>query len=114
MRWGVREEAVLQHQTAALCRDQILEAQAASRGVAFLALLGDRYGSCPLPVHIPLRLHQRLTAALPREEAAHVNVSSQSQSRTMQGGKGVAGKKFREGRTRFGGGGTPQNLTSDT
>ena len=24
--------------------------------------------------------------------------------------KGVAGKKFREGRTRFGGGGTPKNL----
>lgn len=48
MRWGVRDEATDDHQTATLCSREIDNCQRMSLGPNFIALLGDKYGFRPL------------------------------------------------------------------
>lgn len=48
MRWGVRDEATDDHQTATLCSREIDNCQRMSLGPNFVALLGDKYGFRPL------------------------------------------------------------------
>ena len=52
MRWGVTQEAVLDHATSDLCLQQISECQRLSRGTNFVTILGNRYGSQAPPSFI--------------------------------------------------------------
>ena len=53
MRWGVRDEASEDHQTANLCMQELLRCQKESRGLNFITFLCDKYGYCPFPSEIP-------------------------------------------------------------
>ncbi len=53
LRWGVSEEASLDQQAMAICLGEITRCQQTSPRPNFIILLGDRYGWCPPPSHIP-------------------------------------------------------------
>lgn len=53
MRWGVRDEASEDHQTANLCIQELHRCQEESCGINFITLLCDKYGYCPFPSQIP-------------------------------------------------------------
>ena len=53
LRWGVSEEASLDQQAMAICLGEIARCQQTSPRPNFIVLLGDRYGWCPPPSHIP-------------------------------------------------------------
>lgn len=55
LRWGVREEATLDHKTMKICLDEIERCQITTPKPNFIVLLGDRYGWVPLPAEIPSR-----------------------------------------------------------
>jgi len=48
MRWGVRDENTLDHQTWIACKRELLRCWKESAGVFFLPLQGDKYGYRPL------------------------------------------------------------------
>ncbi len=52
LRWGVSEEAALDHRAMAICLEEIKRCQALSPRPNFLILLGERYGWRPLPARI--------------------------------------------------------------
>lgn len=49
---GVRQESVDDHRVVNICMDEIKRCQDTSLGIAFMALLGDKYGWRPLPPSI--------------------------------------------------------------
>ena len=49
MRWGVRDENTLDHQTWIACKRELLRCWKESAGLFFLSLQGDKYGYRPLP-----------------------------------------------------------------
>lgn len=53
LRWGIRDEAALDHQTMRICLDEVRRCQEVTPKPNFLILLGDRYGWRPLPAEIP-------------------------------------------------------------
>ena len=53
LRWGVSEEAALDHRAMAICLEEIKRCQALSPRPNFLILLGERYGWRPLPACRP-------------------------------------------------------------
>ena len=53
LRWGVSEEASLDQQAMSICLGEIARCQQTSPRPNFIVLLGDRYGWCPPPSHIP-------------------------------------------------------------
>lgn len=55
LRWGVRDEAGLDHQTMKICLDEVVRSLKASPKPNFIVLLADRYGWRPLPAEIPQR-----------------------------------------------------------
>ncbi|XP_065054750.1 NACHT domain- and WD repeat-containing protein 1-like isoform X2 [Rhopilema esculentum] len=52
MRWGIRAEALDDHQTLELCIREIEKCQNLSTGPSFLSLLSEKYGFCPIPSKI--------------------------------------------------------------
>src|SRR6185369_6325899 len=52
LRWGVNEDAGRDQATMRLCLEEIARCQRSSPRANFIALLGDRYGWCPLPTSI--------------------------------------------------------------
>jgi len=52
LRWGVSEEATLDHKTIDICLKEIKRCQQLSPRPNFLILLGDRYGWQPVPARI--------------------------------------------------------------
>lgn len=52
MRWGVRDEATDDHQTTAICLDEIRNCQKASIGPNFVFFGGQKYGYRPVPATI--------------------------------------------------------------
>ncbi|KXJ19576.1 NACHT domain- and WD repeat-containing protein 1 [Exaiptasia diaphana] len=52
LRWGVRQESVDDHRVVNICMEEIKRCQETSLGIAFMALLGDKYGWRPLPPSI--------------------------------------------------------------
>jgi len=52
LRWGVSEEAALDQQTMNICLEELRRCQRTSPRPNFIALLGQRYGWCPLPPQI--------------------------------------------------------------
>jgi ABC-type oligopeptide transport system ATPase subunit len=55
LRWGVSDEAIRDQQTMRICLDEIERCQKTGLRPNFIVLLGDRYGSRPLPPEIPDR-----------------------------------------------------------
>jgi hypothetical protein len=53
LRWGVSEEASLDQQAMSICLGEVARCQQTSPRPNFIVLLGDRYGWCPPPAHIP-------------------------------------------------------------
>jgi len=53
LRWGVSQEAALDHQTMNICFQELARCQEMSPRPNFIVLLGDRYGWRPLPAQIP-------------------------------------------------------------
>ncbi|XP_069505306.1 NACHT domain- and WD repeat-containing protein 1 [Ambystoma mexicanum] len=49
MRWGVRDDAAVDHMTTELCLKEIESCQKMSVGPSFIALIGNRYGYRPVP-----------------------------------------------------------------
>ncbi len=53
LRWGVSEEASLDHRAIPICLTEIARCQRVTPRPNFIVLLGDRYGWRPLPPEIP-------------------------------------------------------------
>ncbi|XP_069854537.1 NACHT domain- and WD repeat-containing protein 1-like isoform X1 [Dipodomys merriami] len=64
LRWGVREADVSDHTMTELCLEELSRCQETSIGPTFVALLGDRYGPCPVPGLIEEREWEALAASL--------------------------------------------------
>src|SRR5262245_59939101 len=67
LRWGVSEAAAIDQQTLKICLGEIARCRSTSRP-SFIALLGDRYGWCPLPTAIPCRELDLLRSFMSTEE----------------------------------------------
>ncbi|XP_055453303.1 NACHT domain- and WD repeat-containing protein 1 isoform X1 [Psammomys obesus] len=52
LRWGIRNTQATDHLTTELCLEELDRCQKTSIGPAFVALLGDQYGPCPVPARI--------------------------------------------------------------
>src|SRR5688572_27102640 len=52
LRWGISEEATLDHRTMPVCLTELARCQEVSPRPNFVVLLGDRYGWRPLPATI--------------------------------------------------------------
>lgn len=63
LRWGVSSEAGLDHRTMQICFNELRRAQDISPEPNFLILLGNRYGSPPLPEQISQVEFEKLAAA---------------------------------------------------
>ncbi|XP_077983798.1 telomerase protein component 1-like isoform X2 [Glandiceps talaboti] len=64
LRWGVRQESVSDHRTLAICLEEIKRCQETSLGIAFIAILGDKYGWKPLPPSVPSEEFEKILATL--------------------------------------------------
>ena len=64
LRWGIREEASLDHQTMRICIDEIVRCQKTTPRPNFVILLGDRYGWRPLPAEIPGEEFERIADSI--------------------------------------------------
>lgn len=60
LRWGVREEAALDHRTMQICLDEIARSRRTSPRPNFVVLIGDRYGWRPIPAEIPASEYEAL------------------------------------------------------
>lgn len=65
LRWGVSEEAALHHQSMRICLEEIARCQRLTPRPYFIALLGDRYGWCPLPYGIPAGQFEEILRNVP-------------------------------------------------
>ncbi|CAD5112670.1 DgyrCDS1892 [Dimorphilus gyrociliatus] len=52
MRWGVKEEVSLEHDTVRVCLKEVERCTSESSGPSFLAIVGDKYGYRPIPSEI--------------------------------------------------------------
>lgn len=67
---GVRQESVDDHRVVNICMEEIKRCQETSLGIAFMALLGDKYGWRPLPPFILAKdLDTLLRYVKPSDEA---------------------------------------------
>lgn len=53
LRWGIRDEASLDHQTLNICLNEVRLCREITLRPSFLILLGDRYGWRPIPSEVP-------------------------------------------------------------
>lgn len=67
MRWGIRELQSEAHETYQICMDEIARCLNESRGVAFVSILGDKYGYRPFPASIPIDEFKLLYGAVAPE-----------------------------------------------
>jgi WD40 repeat protein/Flp pilus assembly protein TadD/limonene-1,2-epoxide hydrolase len=72
LRWGVNEEAQLDHKTMDICLGEIARCQRLSPKPNFLILLGDKYGWQPVPARIPSSEIQPIQAQLVDQDRALV------------------------------------------
>jgi WD40 repeat protein len=68
LRWGVREEAGLDHRTMEICLAEITRCQKTGIKPNFIVLLGDRYGWKPLPSRIKKDEFEALLAHITTDE----------------------------------------------
>ncbi|KAF6039458.1 hypothetical protein EB796_002235 [Bugula neritina] len=77
MRWGVRDEAALDHSGPKTCMDELRSCQELSLGPNFVCLLGQRYGNRPLQAKIPQTEYQVIIESLnnlSEEEKTELNL----------------------------------------
>lgn len=67
MRWGVRDDASEDHQTADLCLQELYRCQQESCGINFITFLCDKYGYCPFPSKIPQEEFEELLSYINEE-----------------------------------------------
>lgn len=64
LRWGVRDEAALDHRTMDICLTEIERCRRTGIRPNFVILLGNRYGWCPVPASIDAdefaRIHEQM------------------------------------------------------
>jgi WD40 repeat protein len=60
LRWGVSEEAALDQRTASICLQEVERCQRITPRPNFIILLGNRYGSTPLPEEIDALEFERI------------------------------------------------------
>eukprot|EP00055_Hartaetosiga_balthica_P018207 m.130628 g.130628 ORF g.130628 m.130628 type:complete len:1726 (-) comp9469_c0_seq1:486-5663(-) len=53
MRWGIRAEASSSHKTSEICMNEIDRCQQDSSGMAYVLILGNKFGFRPFPAKIP-------------------------------------------------------------
>jgi len=73
LRWGVSPEAWRDRQTAEICLDEVRHCLRVSPRPNFLALLGDRYGSCPIPARVPAGVIEAIRSCLLQGEQTLVD-----------------------------------------
>uniref|UniRef100_A0A8C5P104 NACHT and WD repeat domain containing 1 n=1 Tax=Jaculus jaculus TaxID=51337 RepID=A0A8C5P104_JACJA len=64
LRLGIRDTEATEHMTTELCLEELDRCQKTSIGPAFIALLGDQYGPCPVPPLIEEKEWEALRAQL--------------------------------------------------
>lgn len=64
LRWGIRQEATLDHRTLRICLNEVHRCQRMTPRPNFFVLLGDRYGWRPLPDEIPETEYDLLLASI--------------------------------------------------
>ncbi|XP_070550303.1 NACHT domain- and WD repeat-containing protein 1-like isoform X1 [Ptychodera flava] len=69
LRWGIRQESTSDHRTLNICLEEVRRCQDASLGMAFIAILGDKYGWRPLPPMIPHQEFETLLSNLDDAES---------------------------------------------
>ncbi len=65
LRWGVSAEASLDQQAMDICLREVARCQHITPRPNFLVILGDRYGWCPPPAHIPHAHFQQFLSSIP-------------------------------------------------
>jgi tetratricopeptide (TPR) repeat protein len=68
LRWGIGEEAALDHQTMKICFEEIERCQKTTPRPNFIILLGDKYGWQPLPAEIPADEFELILSKVSNEE----------------------------------------------
>ncbi|MDR1222017.1 MAG: DUF4062 domain-containing protein [Tannerella sp.] len=68
LRWGITEEASIDHKTMDICLNEIKRSKQLSPRPNFLVLLGDRYGWCPLPRKIRRDIVEKMKLDLSEDE----------------------------------------------
>ncbi len=69
LRWGITEEAQVEHDTMRICLEEVRHSQLLSPRPNFAVLLGDRYGWEPVPARIPLSHWDRIIAVATAKDA---------------------------------------------
>ncbi|XP_038950913.1 NACHT domain- and WD repeat-containing protein 1 isoform X1 [Rattus norvegicus] len=64
LRWGIPNTQATDYLTTELCLEELERCQKTSVGPAFVALLGDQYGPCPVPQRIEEKEWEALRAQL--------------------------------------------------
>ncbi|XP_054983659.1 NACHT domain- and WD repeat-containing protein 1 isoform X1 [Sorex araneus] len=64
LHWGIQSSEASAHMSPELCLEELERCQRTSLGPAFVALLGDQYGPCPLPTLIEEKEWEVLRAQL--------------------------------------------------
>ncbi|XP_074194074.1 NACHT domain- and WD repeat-containing protein 1 isoform X5 [Rhinolophus sinicus] len=64
LRWGIRNTEATDHMTTDLCLEELDRCRKTSLGPAFVALLGDQYGPCPVPTLIEEKEWEALKSQL--------------------------------------------------
>ncbi|XP_008575795.1 PREDICTED: NACHT and WD repeat domain-containing protein 1 [Galeopterus variegatus] len=64
LRWGIRNTEATDHMTTELCLEELDRCRKTSIGPAFVALVGDQYGPCPVPPLIEEKEWEVLRAQL--------------------------------------------------
>ncbi|XP_010993374.3 NACHT domain- and WD repeat-containing protein 1 isoform X2 [Camelus dromedarius] len=64
LRWGIRNSEATDHMTTELCLEELDRCRKTSIGPAFVALIGDQYGPCPIPALIDEKEWEALRAQL--------------------------------------------------
>lgn len=68
LRWGVSDEASLDQQAMDICLAEVTRCQKTTPRPNFVILLGDRYGWCPPPAHIPSKKYAQILSVIDNKE----------------------------------------------
>lgn len=72
LRWGISEEAGFDQLTLQICLDELRRCQRLSPRPNFIVLLGDRYGSRPLPACLNVEEHKEICRRSPEPNIAEL------------------------------------------
>ncbi|KAG3279983.1 NACHT and WD repeat domain containing 1 [Ictidomys tridecemlineatus] len=64
LRWGIQNSEATDHMTTEICLEELDRCRKTSIGPAFVALIGDQYGPCPVPSVIEEKEWEALRAQL--------------------------------------------------